>query len=118
MPIIPAKLLALRIPDTEQSYSQKDVMLYALGVGLGHDPVDAYELAFVYEKNLKVLPTFPAVVAQPGMWARELNTGIDWVKIVHGEHHMVFHKPLPAAGTVTSHTRVIDAIDKGPGRAR
>ena len=56
------------------------------------------------------------VVAQPGMWARDLDTGIDWVKIVHGEHEVVIHKPLPAAGTVTSNTRVIDAIDKGAGK--
>ena len=52
-------------------------------------------MPFVYENDLKVLPTFPVVVAQPGMWARELDTGIDWVKIVHGEHDLVIHKPLP-----------------------
>ena len=51
--------------------------------------MNADELRFVYEKDLKVLPTFPVVVAQPGMWARELDTGIDWVKIVHGEHDVV-----------------------------
>ena len=36
-------------------------ILYALGLGLGQDPMDENELAFVYEKNLKVLPTFPVV---------------------------------------------------------
>ena len=48
-------------------------MLYALGVGLGHDPMNEDELAFVYEKNLKVLPTMATVLgaqrlagAQPG----------------------------------------------------
>jgi acyl dehydratase len=68
------------------------------------------------ENDPKVLPTFPVVVAQPGMWARDLDTGMDWVKIVHGEHQVVMHTPLPASGTVTSQTRVIDAIDKGPGK--
>jgi hypothetical protein len=48
MTLDPAQLLALRIPDKEQRYSEKDVMLYALGVGLGQDPVDERELAFVY----------------------------------------------------------------------
>ncbi len=56
------KLLALKIPDVEQSYGAKDTMLYALGVGLGHDPMNEDELAFVYEKNLKVLPTFALVL--------------------------------------------------------
>ena len=37
------------------SYDEKDVMLYALGVGFGRDPLDEKELAFVYENNgLKV----------------------------------------------------------------
>ena len=116
MAIVYDKLMALKIPDVERTYTQRDPIFYALSLGFGQDPVDKDQLAFVLENTPKVLPTFPAVVAQPGMWARELATGIDWVKIVHGEHDMVFHKPLPAAGTVTSHTRVIDAIDKGPGK--
>ena len=37
-------------------------MLYALGVGLGQDPMNEDELAFVYEKNLKVLPTMATVL--------------------------------------------------------
>ena len=47
------KLLALKIPDVEHTYTDKDTMLYALGVGLGHDPLDCKQLDFVYEKNLK-----------------------------------------------------------------
>jgi acyl dehydratase len=116
MAIVYDKLMALKIPDVERTYTQRDPIFYALSLGFGQDPTDNDQLAFVLENTPKVLPTFPAVVAQPGMWARELDTGIDWVKIVHGEHDMVFHKSLPAAGTVTSHTRVIDAIDKGPGK--
>ena len=41
-------------------------MLYALGVGLGADPMDEKELAFVYEKNLKVVPTAATVLAAGG----------------------------------------------------
>ncbi len=39
------------------TYGDKDVMLYALGVGMSHDPMDERELAFTYEKDLKVIPT-------------------------------------------------------------
>ena len=116
MAIVYDRLLALKIPDVERSYTERDPIFYALSLGLGQDPVNAEELPFVYEENTKVLPTFPVVVAQPGFWARELDTGIDWVKVVHGEHDLVLHTPLPARGTVTSQTRVIDVIDKGPGK--
>lgn len=110
------KFLALKIPDAEQTYDSKDCILYALGVGLGLDPVNEDELPFVYEKNLKVLPTMGTVLASPGFWLRELDTGVDWVKLVHGEHSMVMHKPLAGSGTVTSKSRVLDVVDKGEGK--
>jgi acyl dehydratase len=116
MAIVYDKLLALKIPDVERTYTERDPIFYALSLGLGQDPVNADELPFAYEENTKVLPTFPVVAAQPGFWARELDTGIDWVKVVHGEHDLVLHGAMPARGTVTSHTRVIEVIDKGPGK--
>jgi hypothetical protein len=48
------------------SYGDKDVMLYALGIGLGADPMNETELAFVYEKGLKVVPTAATVLASGG----------------------------------------------------
>ena len=116
MAIVYDRLLALKIPDVERTYTERDPIFYALSLGLGQDPVSADELPFVYEDKTRVLPTFPVVAAQPGFWARELDSGIDWVKVVHGEHDLVLHSPMPARGTVTSHTRVIEVIDKGPGK--
>ena len=51
MAIVYEKLLALKIPEIEHAYGPKDVMLYALGLGLGQDPMNEDELAFVYEKS-------------------------------------------------------------------
>ncbi len=116
MPIVYDKLLALKIPDVEHSYGPKDCMLYALGVGFGLDPMDEDQLAFVYEKHLKVLPTMAVVIGYPGFWSKELDTGIDWVKVVAGEHSLKLHRPLKPAGTVVSHTRVVEIVDKGPGK--
>jgi acyl dehydratase len=116
MAIVYDKLLALKIPDVEQSYGPKDCMLYALGVGLGLDPMDEAQLAFVYEKHLKALPTMAVVIGYPGFWAKELDTGIDWVKVVAGEHSLELHRPLPPSGTVRSRTRVLDVVDKGTGK--
>lgn len=110
------KLLALKIPEVVQSYTEKDAILYALGIGLGRDPLDADELPFVYEENLKVLPTFAAVLGWPGFWVRDLDTGIDWVKVVAGEQALVLHRPLAPRGTVVGRTRVTDILDKGAGK--
>jgi acyl dehydratase len=116
MAIVYDKLIALNIPEVEHSYTEKDAMLYALGLGFGHDPVNADELAFVYEKNLKVLPTFAVVLGYPGFWARDLDSGIDWVKLVAGEQALTIHRPLAPRGTVIGKTRVVDIIDKGAGK--
>jgi acyl dehydratase len=116
MPITYDKLMALKIPEVAQAYSEKDAILYALGVGLGRDPMDEHELPFVYEQNLKVLPTFAAVLGWPGFWVRDLDTGIDWVKVVAGEQGLVLHRPLAPRGTAIGRTRVTEIIDKGPGK--
>jgi acyl dehydratase len=110
------KLLALKIPDAEHSYGDKDTMLYALGVGLGHDPADRAQLDFVYEKNLKALPTFACLLGYPGFWVRDLDTGIDWVKIVNGEQGFKLNAPVKPRGTVVGKTRIVDVIDKGEGK--
>jgi acyl dehydratase len=116
MAIVYDKLMAIKIPPGEQSYTPKDCMLYALGVGLGHDPLNEDELPFVYEKNLRVLPTMAAVLGHPGFWIRELDTGIDWVRIVNGEQSVTLHQPLKGQNTVTGTQRLIEVIDKGAGK--
>ena len=51
------RLLAYKIPEVEQNLTKRDTMLYALGVGLGADPMDEQQLRYVYEKELAALPT-------------------------------------------------------------
>jgi acyl dehydratase len=116
MTIVYDKLMAIEIPAAEQSYGPKDCILYALGVGLGQDPMSEDELAFVYEKNLKVLPTMGAVLGHPGFWIRDGDTGIDWVRIVNGEQGVRLHGPLKAQNTVIGRQRIVEVIDKGTGK--
>ena len=116
MPIVYDKLLALKIPDVEHNYTDKDTILYALGVGLGHDPINKDELAFVYEKGLQPLPTFATALGYPGFWIRELDTGIDWVRIVNGEQGVILHRPLSPHGTVIGRVRIVEVVDKGAGK--
>ncbi|MEY9104670.1 acyl dehydratase [Bradyrhizobium yuanmingense] len=90
-------------------------MLYALGVGMGSDPLKEEELQFVNEafatsKPLKVIPTFASVCvwgARPGVI--DLNR----VMVVDGERDLTFHKPMPVAANVTADARVRGIYDKG-----
>lgn len=104
------------IEDVTQTYTERDVMLYALGLGLGADPLDAAQLRYVYEKNLQAMPTCAAAFAWPKSWMREPSTGIDYLKLVHGEQDVRFLRPMPVAATIVSKTRVSRIVDKGAGK--
>lgn len=113
MPIDYEKMMKLDIPQVEQTLTQRDTMLYALGVGLGADPMDENQLQFVYEKNLKALPTMAIILGYPGAWHATLNTGVTRTHVVHGEQGFVIHKPLPVEGTITGKTKLTAVLDKG-----
>ena len=110
------QLRARPFPDVVQEYTARDTMLYALGLGLGQDPMDRRQLRHVYEEGLVALPSIGVVLAGPGFWLREPDTGVDWPKVLHGEQGLTVHRPLPAAGRVIGRLRIDDIIDKGPGR--
>jgi acyl dehydratase len=95
------------------TYSTNDTALYALGVGLGHDPVDKAQLRFVYEKNICALPTMATVMGAYGFWLKEPWTGVDWVQVLHGEQGLRMHGILPPEGTIRSRMRVTEIVDKG-----
>lgn len=119
-PFDPVHLLAREFAAIHHEYSQRDVQLYALALGVGQDPLDSEALRFVFEgvdtKQLKVLPTFANVLAYPGFWAREPDTGIDWRRLVHAEQQIVLHRPLPASGQVVGRNRVTAIWDRGAQR--
>jgi acyl dehydratase len=91
------------------SYDEEAVILYALGVGAGID-----ELDHVYEKNLRVIPTFatlPFVVINMDLLIPA--AGLDLRYVLHSGHELVLHRPIPKAATLYS-TGVCTAIhDKG-----
>ena len=63
MPIAYPDILSLKSEPSAIAWTDRDAMLYALGIGLGTDPTDPRELAFVYEDGLKVVPTLATVLA-------------------------------------------------------
>ncbi len=114
MPFDPDKLLAMAPIKTTATHAERDVILYALGLGVGSESaVSADTLAFTYEENLQVLPTMAAVLASPGFWARKPEYGIDWKRLLHGEQNLHFHKKLPVSGSMTSVQTIEDIFDKG-----
>ena len=109
----PRSLLDHKFRKIRHSYTEKDCILYALGVGMGIDPLNEDCLAFLYEDGLKVLPSQAVIMAHPGFWAKEDDTGLDWVKVLHAGQEIILHRPFPASGTVEATTRVTEVIDKG-----
>ena len=111
------KTMAWRSGDVRHSYTAKDTILYALGLGVGCNPLDPAQLRLTYEKDLQALPTLAAVLASPGFWMKErTDLGIDYLKLVHGEQSVTVHEPLPCAGTLIGRSRVLRLVDKGEGK--
>lgn len=104
----PDYLLALPPRVTMHSFTERDTILYALGVGAGVD-----ELPYVYEAGLKALPTMAVVLGYPGFWQKEPQYGIDWRRVLHGEQSIRLHAPLPVSGTVRSELTIDRIVDKG-----
>jgi len=113
MAVDPTVLSNWEFAPVSQSYDARDAILYALGVGLGKDPLDAHELQYVYEQDLATLPTFAVTLSTLGMWVRDPATGITWKKLVHSGQKSTFHKPLPAVAKVIGHARISDIWDRG-----
>ena len=105
-------------PEIDQTYTTRDTILYALGIGVGADPLNDDHVRFTFEEHegFAPLPTMPVVMAGPGFWMREEDSGITWQQVLHGEQRLTIHNPLPASGTVVGRTYIQDIIDKGEGR--
>ncbi|GAA0576218.1 MaoC/PaaZ C-terminal domain-containing protein [Craurococcus roseus] len=116
MPIDYEKLLNYPIPEVRQTLRWQDVALYNFSIGLGQDPMDERQLDFLYEPRLKAMPSMPVVLAAPGFWSRNEDTGITWKQILHGEQGVVLHRPLPVEGEVIGRSRVTGLVDRGEGK--
>jgi acyl dehydratase len=108
------QLMGLKRDGDRFAYTDREAMLYALGIGLGRDPLDANELAFVFEQpGLKTVPTMASVLARVALLR---DCGFDYSKVLHGEQRLTLHRPLPPAGELVADSRVTEAYDKGAGK--
>jgi 3-hydroxyacyl-CoA dehydrogenase/3a,7a,12a-trihydroxy-5b-cholest-24-enoyl-CoA hydratase len=95
---------------TTFEYGERDVMLYALAVGAGTG-----DLPFVYEANLKVLPTFAVVPAFPALLSMTSVANVNPIMILHGEQRIELNGPIPTRGRLTTTPTITAIYDKGKG---
>jgi acyl dehydratase len=118
MPLNPDYLLTLDRDEIVQAWTWKDAAIYALGLGYGDDPLDRRQLRFLDKaQQMQAMPAMVNVLGYDGAWLRdEENTGVNYLKVVHGEQAMRLHSPLPVEGRIRARTRITELVDKGPGK--
>ncbi len=101
----------------ERSWTSKDALLYAVGVGAGaEDPLS--ELAFTTENSIgvtqQVLPTFAVIIGSGGPNLSAVGE-IDMANLVHGEQAFELDDAIPTSGTLSVTTTITGIYDKGSG---
>ena len=91
-----------------KDYTWKDTVLYALGVGAGFSDLD-----YCYEKDLKVIPSFAITTIYDLMPELATASSVNLAGILHGEHEIIFHNPIPPEGTLSTEGAITNYYDKG-----
>ncbi len=101
-------------PPIRETYTVKETILYALGVGAGvADPLSAADFPFLNSKALSIVPAQAAVLCFPGPWLGDPELGIDYTKVLHGGQGIVFERPLKPEAAIRGEYEVLGIDDKG-----
>ena len=109
------RVMAYRPGPLDASYGEQECILYALGIGIGMDPLDREQIKFVHERGLVAFPTFASVLGWPGRLT-DPAFGIDSTKVVAASLKVTLHRPLRTQDKLLSHPRIVEIIDKGAGK--
>lgn len=113
MPINPDAVGSIGDP-VSHSWDQREVMLYALGVGAGLDDL-ALTTENTRDTELVVLPTMAVVLGVGGAGALAHIGTFNPVMLVHGAQAIEVHAPIPTSGTVSTVGELTAIWDKGSG---
>lgn len=101
----------------KHSWTSKDALLYALGVGAGQTDPTGFELEFTTENSQnvqqRVLPTMPVVLGMGGGPGLPSWGDFDFRMLLHGEQGVTVHGPIPADGEISTITKIVGIYDKG-----
>ena len=101
---------------SRSSWTSKDALLYAVGVGAGQTDPTGFELEFTTENSTdveqRVLPTMPVVIGSGGRGLPSWGE-FDFRMLLHGEQGVTVHGPIPADGEVDTVARIVGIYDKG-----
>ncbi|KAI5708943.1 hypothetical protein M8J76_006749 [Diaphorina citri] len=118
------------------SYTNRDAILYALGVGattqqsselrylyegVGATTQQSSDLRYLYEghEDFSVLPSYGIIPGMMAVMSSDLTLKaipgkeFDLSQVLHGEQYLTLHQPLPTYGDIVSRCKVIDVLDKG-----
>jgi len=115
MPLNYERILAHRAGPLDASTDERTCILYALGIGIGMDPTNRDEIKFVHERELVVFPTLASVLGWPGRLT-DPDFGIDARMVVAASLKVSLNRPLRTHERLTSDPRVVEIVDKGPGK--
>jgi 3-hydroxyacyl-CoA dehydrogenase/3a,7a,12a-trihydroxy-5b-cholest-24-enoyl-CoA hydratase len=112
--------IGAKLPETTFTYSERDAMLYALGVGVSTQQQDHLKFLFEGSDDFSVLPTYAVIPAMgaPGgamMSGQIKGLQVNPAMIIHGEQYLELYKPLSVSDTLTSSGYIADILDKGSG---
>lgn len=107
----------------ESGYDERDLSLYALGVGAARDPLDKNELKYVYELDgeFRALPTYGAMPQMNAMLTAAktgslslpgMNFGFE--RLLHGEQYLEVKRPLSPHARLKHIFKFKQAYDKAP----
>ena len=116
MPINPDAVGSKSEP-TRRSWTSKDALLYALGVGAGAaDPLQ--ELEFTTENTSsapqRALPTMAVVLGPLGGGWDKIGS-FNPAMLVHGEQGITLHREIPVEGELEAVSEIVGIYDKGKG---
>lgn len=110
MPINPDAVGAVGKP-ARRSWTSKDALLYAVGVGAGTDELQ-YTTENTKDTPQRVLPTFAVIIGGGGVPMDQIGS-FNPALMVHGEQGIELYGEIPADGEIESIGRITGIYDKG-----